>query len=53
VVIDRNHPVGKGDPLGIADIVLEAALTTIVDLEDRSPRSMPRTSWRPTPTGWA
>ncbi|WP_292962084.1 malate synthase G [Novosphingobium sp. UBA1939] len=34
VVIDRNHPVGKGDPLGIADIVLEAALTTIVDLED-------------------
>ncbi|MBF5089797.1 malate synthase G [Novosphingobium sp. NBM11] len=34
VVIDRNHPVGKGDPLGIADIVLEAALTAIVDLED-------------------
>ena len=34
LVIDRNHPVGKGDPLGIADIVLEAALTTIVDLED-------------------
>lgn len=34
LVIDRNHPVGKGDPAGMADVVLEAALTTIVDLED-------------------
>ncbi|WP_370155610.1 malate synthase G [Ferrovibrio sp.] len=34
LVIDRAHPVGKGDPAGIADVVLEAALTTIVDLED-------------------
>jgi len=34
VVIDRNHPVGCGDPAGIADVILEAALTTIVDLED-------------------
>jgi len=34
VVIDPDHPVGAGDPLGIADVVLEAALTTIVDLED-------------------
>ncbi|MBY8820967.1 malate synthase G [Sphingomonas colocasiae] len=34
IVIDRDHPIGKGDPLGIADVVLEAALTTIVDLED-------------------
>ncbi|HEX6959419.1 MAG TPA: malate synthase G [Ferrovibrio sp.] len=32
--IDRNHPVGKGDPSGLADILLEAALTTIIDLED-------------------
>ncbi len=34
LVIDLNHPIGKGDPLGIADVVLEAALTAIVDLED-------------------
>ena len=34
VVIDPAHPVGKDDPLGIADVVLEAALTTICDLED-------------------
>jgi malate synthase len=34
VVFDRNHPVGRDDPAGIADIRLEAALTTIVDLED-------------------
>jgi malate synthase len=32
--IDRAHPIGKTDPLGIADVILEAALTTIVDLED-------------------
>ena len=34
VVIDREHPIGRDDLAGIADIVLEAALTTIVDLED-------------------
>ena len=34
VVIDPNHPVGATDRAGIADIVLESALTTIVDLED-------------------
>ncbi|SEN45332.1 malate synthase [Sphingomonas gellani] len=34
VVIDRGHPIGRDDPAGIADVVLEAALTTIVDLED-------------------
>ena len=32
--IDPSHPVGAGDPAGIADIVLESALTAIVDLED-------------------
>ncbi len=34
IVIDRDHPIGRSDPAGMVDIVLEAALTTIVDLED-------------------
>jgi len=34
VVIDREHPIGRDDPAGIADVVLESALTAIVDLED-------------------
>jgi malate synthase len=34
LVIDRDHPIGKNDPLGIADVILESALTTICDLED-------------------
>ncbi|HOB15095.1 MAG TPA: malate synthase G, partial [Novosphingobium sp.] len=34
VVLDRDHPIGKDDPSGIADVILEAALTTIVDMED-------------------
>jgi malate synthase len=34
LVIDRDHPVGKNDPVGIADVILESALTTIIDLED-------------------
>ncbi|MDB5736873.1 MAG: malate synthase, partial [Sphingomonas bacterium] len=34
VVIDRAHPIGKTDSAGIADVILESALTTICDLED-------------------
>ncbi|PZU09215.1 malate synthase G [Sphingomonas sp.] len=34
IVVDRSTPIGSGDPAGISDVVLEAALSTIVDLED-------------------
>ncbi len=34
IVIDAQHPVGRDDPAHIADVILESALTTIVDLED-------------------
>ncbi|MGH8253966.1 MAG: malate synthase G [Steroidobacteraceae bacterium] len=32
--VDREHPIGRNDSAGISDLVLEAALTTIQDLED-------------------
>ncbi|GAA0714312.1 malate synthase G [Dactylosporangium roseum] len=32
--IDRGHPVGRSDAAGVSDIMLESALTTIMDLED-------------------
>ncbi|MCB2066081.1 MAG: malate synthase G, partial [Erythrobacter sp.] len=34
LVIDRTQEIGRGDPAGIADVRLESALSTIVDLED-------------------
>ena len=34
LVIDRTSPIGKTDPAGISDVQMEAALSTIVDLED-------------------
>ena len=34
VVIDRDHPIGKGDAAGIADLIMESAITTIMDCED-------------------
>jgi len=32
--VDRAHPIGRTDPAGVSDIVLEAALTAIQDCED-------------------
>jgi malate synthase len=34
ILIDRDHPIGRLDPAGIADIRLESAITAIMDCED-------------------
>ena len=34
LTIDRSHPIGKDDAAGLADVLMEAAITTIIDLED-------------------
>ncbi len=34
IVIDPTHPIGRQHPAGVKDVVLESALTTIMDCED-------------------
>ncbi|WP_296049889.1 malate synthase G [uncultured Alteromonas sp.] len=34
IQIDNSHPIGKTDPADVKDILVEAALTTIMDCED-------------------
>ncbi len=34
ILIDREHPIGRADSAGVADILLESALTAIMDCED-------------------
>ncbi|MBB3141371.1 malate synthase G [Halomonas organivorans] len=34
IQVDAGHPIGKTDPAGVKDVIVEAALTSIMDCED-------------------
>ena len=34
IVLNRDHPIGRDDPAGVSDVMVESALSTIMDCED-------------------
>ncbi|MDE2499812.1 MAG: malate synthase G [Alphaproteobacteria bacterium] len=34
ICVNREHPIGRNDAAGVCDVILESAVTTIMDLED-------------------
>jgi malate synthase len=34
IIVNKSTPIGSTDAAGVADVVVEAALSTILDLED-------------------
>ena len=52
IIIDADGQIGSTDAAGINDIVLESALSTIMDCEDLLPLLTARTRFWPMATGW-
>ena len=43
IIIDANGTIGSGDAAHINDVMVESALTSIIDLEDQLPLLTPKT----------